>query len=109
MLRKVKCKNCQQVKTEKIKYNCYSCNVSGCYNCIETVCCDCGEMMCRRCHGNGESRCGCYGDCSTCGTGVDRGSDGWPCSKCKKWYCSVCKHNSKCKACKLDDDDGEDE
>ena len=105
MLRKVKCKNCKEIKPEKGNLKCYSCNVSGCNKCIETVCCDCGEIMCKSCNGNDAYRCGCYGNCSSCGTNVDRGSDGWPCNKCKKWYCQDCKHNSKCKECKVEDED----
>ena len=105
MLRKVKCKNCQQVKTQKGALKCYSCNVSGCNNCIDTACCDCSVIMCKNCSGNGEPTCGCYGKCSSCQTDVNRGSDGWPCNKCKKWYCESCKHTSKCKECKVDYDD----
>jgi hypothetical protein len=105
MIRKVKCKNCQLVKTEKGTLKCYGCNVTGCNKCIETVCCDCSEIMCKHCGGSGDVRCGCYGNCSSCKTDVDRGSDGWPCSKCKKWYCEDCKKNSKCKLCKINYDD----
>ena len=105
MLRKVKCKNCKEIKPEKGNLKCYSCNVSGCNKCIETACCDCSVIMCKNCGGSGEPNCGCYGSCSSCGTDVNRGSDGWPCHKCKKWYCSVCRHTSKCKECKVEDSD----
>ena len=104
MIRKVKCKNCLEVKTAKGTLKCYGCNVSGCDNCVETVCCDCSEIMCRNCRGNDNTPCGCYGHCSSCGTDVNRGSDGWPCNKCKKWYCEKCKHNSKCKVCRIEED-----
>ena len=105
MLRKVKCKNCQTVKTEKGTLKCYNCNISGCNQCIKTVCCDCCERMCSNCSGTGEPNCGCYGKCSRCGTDVNRGSDGWPCNKCKKWYCHDCRCSSKCKECRIDDSD----
>ena len=104
MLRKVKCKNYQQVKTEKETLKCYECKVTGCNNCIETACCDCSVIMCKSCGGNGEPNCGCYGKCSSCNTDVNRGTNGWPCNKCKKWYCEGCRHNSKCKECKVDYD-----
>ena len=100
MLRKVKCKNCSEIKKEKGTRKCYNCNTSGCNNCIKLVCSDCSEIMCENCRGNDENRCRCYGNCYCCYTAVDRGNNGWPCYKCKKWYCSDCKHNSNCKECK---------
>ncbi len=103
MLRKIKCKNCMEIKSEPGRCKCYSCNTSGCSKCIKTACCDCCVIMCKNCNGNGESNCGCYGNCSSCGNSVDRGNNGWPCIKCKKWYCDYCKHKSKCMKCKLDD------
>jgi hypothetical protein len=109
MLRKVRCKNCKEIKTEKGNLKCYNCRISGCNKCIQTVCCDCSERMCKNCSGTGEPNCGCYGKCSSCGTDVNRGSNGWPCNKCKKWYCSECRHVSKCKECKIEDDSDEDE
>ena len=53
--------------------------------------------MCKDCKGTGEPNCGCYGNCNSCEKDVDRGSDGWPCHKCKKWLCVKCKYHSKCK------------
>lgn len=100
-VRKVKCKNCKEVKTEKGSIKCYGCKTSGCNECIETVCCDCCESMCKYCRGNDDILCGCYGNCSSCGTAVNRGSNGWPCHKCKKWYCEECRKISKCKECKI--------
>lgn len=104
LARKVKCPNCSDYRTEKGSIRkCYSCNISGCVKCIQSVCCDCSESMCRSCNG-GDNLCGCYGNCSSCGTNVDRGSNGWPCRGCKKWYCSSnCRNvSSKCKLCKDD-------
>ena len=109
MPRQPKCGNCQAVKTEKSIYRCYNCGVSGCSECIKTACCDCSERMCRNCSGSGEPNCGCYGTCCSCGTDVNRGSDGWPCYKCEKWYCQSCKHFSKCEECRIDDDDESDD
>ena len=103
-MRKTKCTNCKEVKTEKGSEKCYSCKVSGCQLCIKVVCCDCGVSMCKDCGGNGDSNCGCYGNCSSCETNINRGENGWPCCKCKKWYCSECRSNSKCKECRMDDD-----
>lgn len=56
--------------------------------------------MCGGCRKDDEIECGCYGNCSNCRTEVDRGKDGWPCMKCKKWYCNKCKYISKCDDCK---------
>ena len=105
MTHELKCKNCQTVKPEKRKLKCYSCNVYGCNKCIEIVCSDCSERMCKNCNGNEKSQCGCYGKCSLCEINVDRGSNGWPCNKCKKWYCEECKNNSKCNECNVEYDD----
>lgn len=104
MIKKMKCKNCLETKTEKGYRNCFSCESKGCNKCIEIVCCDCCVIMCKNCRNNDEINCGCYGQCSSCRTNVDRGNDGWPCYKCKKWYCSNCKNNSKCKECNPDED-----
>ena len=104
LARKIKCTNCSDYRTEKGSIRkCYSCNASGCDKCVQTVCCDCSEIMCRSCTG-GDNLCGCYGNCSSCGTSVNRGSNGWPCTRCKKWYCSSnCRDaSSKCKLCKDD-------
>lgn len=98
--RKVKCKNCAVVRTEKGTERCHNCNISGCSNCIDSVCCDCGVSMCNDCRNNDDIKCGCYGTCKMCGNDVDRGSDGWPCRKCKKWLCNGCRRESKCKECR---------
>lgn len=101
MFRKSKCKNCLEIKKEKGKFKCYGCKISGCNDCIQLVCCDCGEIMCKKCIDDDECKCGCYGNCSLCGNNVDRGNNGWPCNKCKKWYCSNCISKSKCKECSI--------
>jgi len=75
------CKNCTR--------RCFVCEVRGCIDCVSTVCCDCSERMCRKCR-NGDELCGCYGHCYSCGTDVNRGSDGWPCGECDRWLCSGC-------------------
>ena len=90
-------------ENKKGTLKCYGCKVTGCNKCIETACWDCSVIMCKSCSGNGEPKCGCYGKCSSCNTDINRGSDGWPCNKCKKWYYEGCRHNSKCKECKVDE------
>jgi len=112
MTDKENCENCDKVITGKQIFYCHSCRSSFCDKCIiKDVCSDCGVNMCKNCCGNGESNCGCYGNCYFCGIDVDRGSDGWPCYKCKKWYCKECKLQSTfnelntCNECKIDDDD----
>lgn len=93
-----KCKNCGQIKEGRVK-KCFGCKKSGCDKCIPVGCCDCSERICGDCEG--ESNCGCYGTCSKCGAEVNRGENGWPCIKCKRWYCDEeCSKSSRCKACK---------
>lgn len=98
-MRNIKCKNCKEIKTEKGTYKCHNCNLSGCRNCVKLTCCDCGVSMCKDCRDDNNILCGCYGNCSSCDTDVNRGEHGWPCNKCKKWYCNECRNNSKCKQC----------
>ena len=58
--------------------------------------------MCERCRDSG-ILCGCYGKCYTCGKDVNRGSEGWPCSDCEKWYCDNCRYcNNSCIECNPD-------
>ncbi len=55
--------------------------------------------MCYECRNN-EVDCGCYGECYSCGVDVNRGSDGWPCNECEKWYCRGCRDcDNPCKEC----------
>jgi hypothetical protein len=85
------CKNCTR--------RCFVCDVRGCTDCVDTVCCDCSERMCRKCR-NGDELCGCYGHCSSCGTDVNRGSEGWPCNDCSRWYCDGCRQgDNPCPEC----------
>ncbi len=95
----MKCNICEEKIIGK-KYKCYSCKLNGCNQCIDTACCDCSVIMCKDCRTSGKPNCGCYGNCNSCGKSVDRGSDGWPCQKCKKWLCNDCKYNTKCNVCK---------
>lgn len=85
---------------KKCTRRCFVCEIRGCMDCVSTVCCDCSERMCRKCR-NGDELCGCYGNCSSCGTDVNRGSDGWPCGECDKWLCSGCCRcsDNKCPEC----------
>ena len=79
---------------------CDACEVRGCKECVEFVCCDCGYDMCQECRNNDEDNCGCYGNCYSCGTDVNRGSEGWPCGECEKWYCRCCRQgDNPCKEC----------
>ena len=75
---------------KKCTLKCDACEVRGCKECVEFVCCDCGYNMCYECRNN-EVDCGCYGHCCSCGVDVNRGSDGWPCGECDKWYCRGCR------------------
>jgi hypothetical protein len=89
---------------------CFVCEMNGCSECVETVCCDCGVSMCDECR-NSDELCGCYGNCSTCGRDVNRGSDGWPCGECEIWYCNDCCRSGEntCKECGPDESEEEDE
>lgn len=78
---------------------CYACEEVGCTACVKTACCDCSVRMCNNCREDGEPTCGCYGTCNQCGTDVNRGEHGWPCSKCEEWRCDECREKSKCKEC----------
>lgn len=95
------CKKC----TDK----CYSCEVRGCDYCIDVVCCDCGVSMCDKCR-NRDILCGCYGECYTCDSDVNRGSDGWPCNECEKWYCRYCRYTGEntCDDCNPNDESDDD-
>jgi hypothetical protein len=84
---------------KKCTLKCDACEVRGCKECVEFACCDCGYNMCYECRNN-EVDCGCYGHCYSCGVDVDRGSDGWPCGECEKWYCRGCRDcDNPCKEC----------
>lgn len=84
---------------KKCTLKCDACEVRGCRECVEFVCCDCGYNMCYECRNN-EVDCGCYGKCYSCGVDVNRGSDGWPCGECEKWYCRGCRDcDNPCKEC----------
>jgi hypothetical protein len=68
--------------------------------------------MCKECR-NCDVDCGCYGECFSCGTEVNRGSEGWPCGECEKWYCDDCRRgDNPCKECgpeQESDDESEEE
>jgi hypothetical protein len=84
---------------KKCTRKCDACEERGCKECVEFACCDCGYNMCYECRNN-EVDCGCYGECYSCGVDVDRGSDGWPCGECEKWYCRGCRDcDNPCKEC----------
>ncbi len=84
---------------KKCTLKCDACEIRGCKECVEFVCCDCGYNMCYECINN-EVDCGCYGHCYSCRTDVNRGSDGWPCGECEKWYCRGCRQgDNPCKEC----------
>lgn len=92
-------KESQHLFCKKCTRRCFVCNVRGCTDCVEVVCCDCGERMCSDCR-NGDDLCGCYGHCSSCGTEVNRGADGWPCGECDQWLCSGCgRYGNSCPEC----------
>jgi hypothetical protein len=56
--------------------------------------------MCYECQNTDNIMCGCFGECYRCGRDVDRGSDGWPCNECEKWYCHNCRlTDNSCKEC----------
>ena len=84
---------------------CWHCEVRGCVECVDVVCCDCCVSMCKDC-ANTDILCGCYGECYSCGRDVNRGSDGWPCNDCDKWYCSGCRYgDNECEECNPHDDE----
>jgi hypothetical protein len=84
---------------KKCTRKCDACEERGCKECVEFACCDCDYNMCYECRNN-EVDCGCYGECYSCGVDVDRGSDGWPCGECEKWYCRGCRDcDNPCKEC----------
>lgn len=80
---------------------CNACEEIGCNKCVTFTCCDCGYNMCKECRDNDDILCGCYGECYTCGTDVDRGEHGWPCGECEKWYCHNCRDatENRCEEC----------
>jgi hypothetical protein len=84
---------------KKCTRKCDACEERGCKECVEFACCDCDYNMCYQCRNN-EVDCGCYGECYSCGVDIDRGSDGWPCGECEKWYCRGCRDcDNPCKEC----------
>lgn len=84
---------------KKCTLKCDACEVRGCKECVEFVCCDCGYNMCYECRNN-EVDCGCYGKCCSCWVDINRGSEGWPCGECDKWYCHGCRQcDNPCKEC----------
>jgi hypothetical protein len=84
---------------KKCTLKCDACNIRGCKECVEFVCCDCDYNMCKECR-NSDVDCGCYGECYSCGRDVNRGSEGWPCGECEKWYCDDCRRgDNPCKEC----------
>jgi hypothetical protein len=94
---------------KKCTLKCNACNVRGCKDCVEFVCCDCGYNMCYQCINN-EIDCGCYGECYSCGVDINRGSEGWPCGECKKWYCNGCRQgDNSCKECGPEEEEEEEE
>ena len=97
---------------KKCTLKCDACNIRGCKECVEFVCCDCDYNMCKECR-NSDVDCGCYGECYSCGRDVNRGSEGWPCGECEKWYCNNCRRDdNSCKECgpeQESDDESEEE
>jgi hypothetical protein len=94
---------------KKCTLKCDACEVRGCKECVEFACCDCGYNMCYECR-NSEVDCGCYGRCYSCGDDVNRGSDGWPCGECEKWYCRGCRQcENSCKECGPESESEEEE
>lgn len=84
---------------KKCTLKCDACEERGCKECVEFACCDCGYDMCYECRNN-EVDCGCYGHCYCCGVDINRGSEGWPCGECEKWYCDGCRQDDNpCKEC----------
>jgi hypothetical protein len=66
---------------------------------VKTICCDCSVEWCQTCVDENEF-CKCYGECDSCGSQVNRGEHGWPCSDCKKWLCDDCREQKGCDECK---------
>lgn len=96
-----KCKLCKKESSKNM--SCKICKKNGCDNCVKVACCDCDILLCRKCR-NGDALCKCYGSCSSCGTDVNRGANGWPCYECKQWYCDTCIYKSECNECKISHD-----
>ena len=93
---------------KKCTLKCDACEVRGCKECVTFACCDCGYNMCNECRNN-EVDCGCYGECYSCGVDINRGSEGWPCGECEKWYCHGCRQgDNPCKECGPESDSEED-
>ncbi len=89
---------------KKCTLKCNACEERGCRDCVEFVCCDCSYNMCYECINN-EVDCGCYGHCYSCRVDVNRGSEGWPCGECEKWYCYDCRRcDNPCKECRPESD-----
>jgi hypothetical protein len=95
---------------KKCTLKCDACEERGCKECVEfAACCDCGYNMCYECRNN-EVDCGCYGECYSCGVDVNRGSEGWPCGECEKWYCHGCREcDNPCKECGPESEEDEEE
>jgi hypothetical protein len=94
---------------KKCTLNCDACRIKGCKECVEFVCCDCGYDMCIECRNN-EVDCGCYGHCCSCWVDINRGSEGWPCGECKKWYCRGCiQCDNPCKYCGPEEEEEDEE
>ena len=103
MPKKLSCLQCEQPMKAADRRTCYACKEIGCNTCTKMSCGDCGVIMCKECSGDGRPTCGCYGRCTSCGSRVDRGSNGWPCGTCKKWLCNDCPNNKVCKECNPED------
>ena len=80
---------------------CDACDLQGCKECIKKkVCWECDYNMCYECLNTDNIMCGCFGECYRCGKDLDRGSDGWTCIGCEKWYCRRCRRcDNPCKDC----------
>lgn len=92
------CKNCTS--------ECENCYIKGCRKCVKTVCCDCCVIWCKDCRNCADDLlCDCYGKCYICNVAINRGSSGWPCNECKKWYCSHCRYDDNdCQECNPKDE-----
>jgi hypothetical protein len=97
--------NCCKSIPEEKKQECYRCDTKGCSDCVKECCCDCSVSLCKRCLDSRHVKCGCYGECVVCKKDVDRGSDGWPCHICEKWFCRGCRYKGEndCKECNPDE------
>jgi hypothetical protein len=99
----------QMLYCKRCRSTCFICEMIGCNKCVDTVCCDCCVSMCDECRNN-DVLCGCYGKCCICRTEINRGSEGWPCGECEKWYCHDCRRGENpCKECGPSDDEAEDD